>query len=206
MAYIYKIENQINHKVYIGKTSYSNPNKRWIEHQSDSKNPMRNHRALYRAINKYGIENFTFSILEETDYPEEREIDYIQEYNSYHFGYNETLGGDGGKYLSLPEQEVCKYYLANQNLSKTADYFLCDISVIKRILHKYNIQIMASEEVLKAKYSKPVAKIDKNTNEIIEIYSSIMEAERQNNCHSHIKDVCNGKRKTAGGFCWKIIE
>ena len=122
MAFIYKIENQINHKVYIGKTSYSNPNKRWIEHQNDSKNPERNHRALYRALNKYGVENFMFSILEETENPEEREMFYIQEYNSYHFGYNETLGGDGGKYLQLPEQEVCKYYLpvnhqenANQN-------------------------------------------------------------------------------------------
>ena len=46
---------------------------------------------------------------------------------------------------------------------------------------------------------------NKITNEIIEIYPSIMEAERQNNCHSHIKDVCNGKRKTAGGFIWKVI-
>lgn len=205
MAYIYKIENQINHKVYIGKTSYSNPNKRWIEHQKDSKNPNRNHRALYRALNKYGIENFTFSILEETNNPEEREMDYIQEYNSYHFGYNETLGGDGGKYLQLPEQEVCKYYLTNKNLLKTANYFACDVSIIKRILYKYNIAIVSREEVLKAKCSKPVAKIDKITNEIIEIYPSIMEAERQNNCHSHIKDVCNGKRKTAGGFIWKII-
>ena len=50
-----------------------------------------------------------------------------------------------------------------------------------------------------------IYKIDKITNEIIEIYPSIMEAERQNNCHFHIKDVCNGKRKTAGGFIWKVI-
>ena len=29
MAYIYKIENLINHKIYIGKTEKVNPMKRW---------------------------------------------------------------------------------------------------------------------------------------------------------------------------------
>lgn len=206
MAYIYKIENQINHKVYIGKTSHINPQQRWNEHKCDSRNPDRNHRALYQAMNKYGIENFTFSILEETDNPEEREIDYIQQYNSYHFGYNETLGGDGGKYLQLPEQEVCKYYLSYKHLANTAKFFNCDISVIKRILHKYNINILSSDEVLKLKCSRPVAKLDAKTEAILEVYPSIIDAERKNKCHSHIKDVCHGKRKTAGGFKWKIIE
>lgn len=29
MAYIHKIENKINHKVYIGKTEKLNPYERW---------------------------------------------------------------------------------------------------------------------------------------------------------------------------------
>ena len=122
MAYIYKIENNINHKIYIGKTEHINPLKRWAEHKADSKNPQRNHRALYRAMNKYGIENFTFTILEETENPEEREIYYIQFYDSYHFGHNETLGGDGRKYLELLEQEICKFY-SNHTLKETALHF-----------------------------------------------------------------------------------
>lgn len=206
MAYIYKIENQINHKCYIGKTSYVNPNRRWLEHQSAVKNPNCNHRALYRAINKYGSENFTFEVIEETDAPEEREIYYIALYNTYHYGYNETLGGDGAKYVELPEQAVCQYYLDAHTINETAQYFGHDPSLIKQVLHKYNIDIVPSTEVTKQRTSKPVAKLDCATEEIIEVYSSISEAERKNpNCHYHIGPVCSGKRKTAGGFKWRFI-
>ena len=206
MAYIYKITNILNQKIYIGKTEQLNPQKRWNEHQADAKNPNRNHRALYKAINKYGVENFNFEVIEETDSPEEKEIYYIQYYNTYHNGYNETLGGDGAKYLELPEQDICKYYLERKSLKSTAEHFGHDKETIKKILYKNNIQIIASKDLIKEKNSKAVAKIDKKTDKILEIYPSVSEAERQNNCHSHIKDVCNGKRKTAGGYKWKFIN
>ena len=64
----------VNQKIYIGKTEQLNPQKRWNEHQADAKNPNRNHRALYKAINKYGVENFNFEVIEETDSPEEKEV------------------------------------------------------------------------------------------------------------------------------------
>ena len=206
MAYIYKIENQINHKMYIGKTNHINPHRRWVEHQSDSRNPNRNHRALYRAINKYGIDNFTFEILEETNIPEEREMYYIAFYNTYHCGYNETLGGDGASYLELPEQDICKYYLESHTLNETSQYFNHDIQTIRQVLYKYNIPIISGQEINKQKFSLAVAKLDKKTGEILEIYPSVSEAERQNNCHTHIKDVCHGKRKSAGGYGWKFIN
>ena len=205
MAYIYKIENQINHKIYIGKTNYTNPQKRWKQHQADSKKDSCNHRALYRALNKYGVENFSFEIIEETQNPEEREKYYIALYNTYHNGYNETLGGDGASYLNLPEQDICKFYLKPHTLIETSQYFNHDIETIKQILYKYNIQIVSGQEINKQKFSLPVAKLNKKTGEIIEIYSSISEAERNNNCHTHIKDVCHGKRISAGGYRWKFI-
>ena len=192
--------------MYIGKTKYTNPQKRWKEHLSDSQNPKRNHRALYRAINKYGVNNFTFEIIEETDNPEEREIYYIAQYNTYHCGYNETLGGDGASYLELPEQEICKYYLAPHTLAETSKYFKHDLSTIRQVLCKYNISIVSGQEINRQKFSLAVAKLDKKTEEILEIYPSISEAERQNNCHMHIKDVCHGKRKSAGGYKWRFIK
>lgn len=57
---IYKIENLINHKIYIGQSIHIE--KRWREHcwkTSDS--------LIGRAIKKYGKENFDFQILEETE-------------------------------------------------------------------------------------------------------------------------------------------
>ena len=55
--------------------------------------------------------------------------------------------------------------------------------------------------------SKSVAKIDLNTNEIIEIYPTIALAARENNCDSSaISKVCRGLRKKCGGFFWQYIE
>ena len=206
MAYIYKITNQINQKAYIGKTEYTNPIKRWQEHKRESSKTRNNHRAIYRAINKYGIENFIFEILEETLNPNEREQYYIQYYNTYHNGYNETLGGDGAVYLQLPEQDICKYYLNNQhNLKQTALYFKHDTETIKRILYKYNIPIQAGSETTRLISQKAVAKIDKNTNEILEIFESVSAAEKAVNGSKHIGSVCQGKRKSANGFKWAYI-
>lgn len=46
-------------------------------------------------MNKYGISNFTFEIIEECDKQSlnEREIYWIEYYDSFHNGYNMTIGG-----------------------------------------------------------------------------------------------------------------
>ena len=54
------------------------------------------------------------------------------------------------------------------------------------------------------KNSKKVIKIDKDTNEIIQIYDSIQLASQDNNCDpSGIAKVCNNKRNTCGGYKWQ---
>ena len=57
IGYIYKITNRLNQKAYIGKTIYT-VEERWQEHIRDSKRDRCKDRPLYRAMNKYGIENF----------------------------------------------------------------------------------------------------------------------------------------------------
>lgn len=207
MAYIYKITNKINQKVYIGKTEQRNPENRWKEHQRESMRARSSSRALYRALNKYGIDNFTFSIIEETNSPNEREEYYIQYFDSYHNGYNETLGGDGSAYLILPEQDICKYYLQTKSLSKVAQKFGCDRKTVDKVLYKHNIEKFSLSESTTKNITtkKAVAQLDKNTNEIISIFESIADAERAIPCNGHIKDVCKGKRKTTSGFKWKYI-
>ena len=68
-GYIYKITNTINQKSYIGKTINSIA-ERWKEHKKDSKRSYCKDRPLYRAMNKYGIENFTIEQVEEVDVKE----------------------------------------------------------------------------------------------------------------------------------------
>lgn len=73
MAYIYKITNIINGKVYIGQTSFS-IEKRFKEHLQDSNKAHTEKRPLYDAIRKYGKDKFIIELIEETDNPNEREI------------------------------------------------------------------------------------------------------------------------------------
>ena len=97
---IYKIENLINCKVYIGQSN--NIQQRWYEHKNLFKKKDRKeyNYPLYKAMRKYGIKNFSFEILEECEIEKLNmyERRYIFIYNSYtkfnkSNGYNQTIGG-----------------------------------------------------------------------------------------------------------------
>ncbi len=84
-GYIYKIQNIINGKCYIGSTINIDERKKY--HFWQLKNNRHHSIVLQRAYNKYGIDNFLFSIIKKVDYKnilsEEQElIDLKGEYNS----------------------------------------------------------------------------------------------------------------------------
>lgn len=95
---IYKIKNTINDKVYIGRTNDLKRRRR--EHLTNLRNNKHYNRHLQYSFNKYGETNFKFIILEKCKDDEvgQREIDYIEKYNSFRAGYNLTAGGDGGQF------------------------------------------------------------------------------------------------------------
>lgn len=92
---IYKITNKINGKIYIGQTRLS-LEKRWKKHLYDAKRQGNN--KFYKAINKYGAENFAIDIIEEgikdIEQLNAREMYWIKKYDSYNNGYNSTVGGE----------------------------------------------------------------------------------------------------------------
>lgn len=97
MIGIYKITNTINNKSYIGQST--NIEKRWNKHKTifTRKKECEYDYPLYRAFRKYGLENFSFSVIEECKVSEldEKEIFWIDYYDTYYNGYNQTLGGSG---------------------------------------------------------------------------------------------------------------
>jgi group I intron endonuclease len=111
MVGIYKITNKINGKAYIGQST--NIKRRWNVHKNASVNPNGKcyEYPLYRAMRKYGLDNFTFEVVEECKKSElnEREIFYIQKYNTYADGYNQDNGGECARhYHKLSDDLVLK--------------------------------------------------------------------------------------------------
>ena len=97
MTGIYKITNKINGHAYIGYAK--DIEERWKEHIRASKNDTRQaSKLLYLAFNKYGIDNFNFEVIEQCSLEQlqEREIYWIEYFDTFNNGYNMTKGGDGG--------------------------------------------------------------------------------------------------------------
>lgn len=200
MAYIYQIQNDVNGKIYVGKTEFS-IERRFQEHCRASRKETID-RPLYAAMRKYGIEHFHISLLEETDNPEERERYWIESLGTFKNGYNATMGGDGKKYLDY--DLIISLYKEVQNQNEVARILKIDQSTVRRIVHQADIKVLSLKEV-RAQFAKKVAKIDPKTNKIIQVYSSIQEAERENGNTKHISSVCKGKRKTCAGYKWQYI-
>ena len=90
---IYKITNQVTKECYIGQSV--DISKRWKDHAKCGlgiDTPAGN--KLYKAMQTYGIWNFSWEVLEQCskDLLDEKEKYYIDLYDSYNFGYNSNTG------------------------------------------------------------------------------------------------------------------
>lgn len=129
MVGIYLIENLINGKKYVGQSIEIE--KRWKNHLSAFKNTKEKvyKYPLYRAIRKYGINNFRFSVLEQCKEMElnNREIYWVQKLKPE---YNQTLGGNqyntGNKLNRKIVEEIQKI------LSEDKNYVYSNIEIGRR--------------------------------------------------------------------------
>ena len=151
MAYIYKITNTINGKMYIGKTELT-IEKRFQQHCKDSQRDKMSNRPLYKAMRKYGVEFFSIEEIEETDSPEEREIYWIEFYGTFKNGYNATMGGDGKKYIDY--DLVVATYQELKNATKTAEKLGISQDSVIKILNNRKVHIYSSEEISIRQFGK----------------------------------------------------
>ncbi len=117
---IYKITNKINDKIYIGQTIRSLEER--VKEHKRKKNC-----SLYKAFNKYGIENFDFEIIEKcnsTEEMNEKEIYWIKYYDCLMpKGYNLCEGG--GQTNGYTHKEESKIKMSkNEEMNEKEIYWI----------------------------------------------------------------------------------
>lgn len=103
---IYKIENSVNGKIYIGQSR--NLKKRLAEHKRKLKNGNHSNTYLQKSWEKHGSENFIFKIIEECieEKLDEREIYFIKKYKDLTTVYNFKGGGSFGTHSEATKELI----------------------------------------------------------------------------------------------------
>lgn len=213
---IYKITNIINNKIYIGKSIKIE--RRWSEHKAEI-NDLAKQNHLYCAMRKYGIDNFHFEIIELC--PEnnttlsDREKYWINFYNSYENGYNETRGGEGQ--FQYKPSDIYKLWDEGYSIPEIIDKLHCERQIVDDNLKHYSNfstteAIKRSEPIRRQKISNtasikqsyPVFQYDLEGNFIAE-YPNLTAAAKHfgyNKDNSITKVINNIDRKLAYGYQW----
>lgn len=205
MPYIYKIINDINNKIYVGKT-LSTIEERFKKHCSDSKKATCKKRPLYDAMNKYGIEHFHIELIEECslEVVNDREIYWINTLNSYHNGYNATLGGDGAHYIDY--DKILELWNKGYNNKQISLELNISTDTVQKALIIFNISAEERHKRGLESVCNKVLMLDIETEEVLNEFNSVTEALKFlgiSKSDGHIGAVCKGKRRTAYGYKWR---
>ena len=129
---VYKIENTLTGDFYIG--SSKDIKHRWIEHKSPSRWKRHQNNPMYLDMNKYGVENFDFQILEEVESEclkekEQQFIDLLKP--TYNSNNAKSLGLDIEKYKEYYKEYQKEYHKKSDKYKKYQ----------KEYQNKYNNQL-----------------------------------------------------------------
>lgn len=191
--FIYRIYNVDTNESYVGQTDKT-IDYRFKEHIREAKRSLRGEKRdfsfFHRALLYYGIDHFKIEMLEETskELGDEREMYWIDYYDSYYNGYNSTKGGQSRPLSELQMEANNKW---------------------KEKPQKMNIQ-----DVINAGLYNPIG----NTNagkkvgqfnlngDLIKTYSAASVASRELGISATgIRRTCNKKQEKCGGFIWRWL-
>lgn len=161
---IYKIENLINGKIYIGQAVdvYRRMKKHIWDNCKGGNNPV-----LTEDMNTYGAENFSYELLCECLPDELYDLEklYIKKYDSYNNGYNLTIGGAGNNGWRISDE--MREQIRNNNIggkSHFARRTICEDKIFesaKECAAYYNINYCCIKDWLSGKSNMPKQWYDK---------------------------------------------
>lgn len=187
---IYKIYHVYNtNKFYIGSTTTNNGRishigfyKRFYDHIRSLKLNKHYSKYLQNIVNKHKIEGLRFEILEVCDNMSVMEIRNREQH-----------------YINILKPELNAFKTVYPNGRIWSDK--------ERKAQSLKLKGIPLPENVYKKISKSVLKIDLTTNEILETYPSMLHAAKALNIdRASISKCASGKRKSAGGYSWKITN
>lgn len=180
-AGVYQIRCKSENKAYIG--SSTNCQERIQKHFSELRLNKHTNKRLQEAYNKYGFEDFIFSIvLYATD------VDNLLEYET---NYQIKLGIE-----NIYNDKISGYYISDE-LQKI--HVNSDKSSHKTEQYR---AYMAS-----IKQTRKIARCDYNTDKILYVYENFhaLQKANPNIKRSTLLSACNGNKKSAYGYKWKYV-
>lgn len=200
---IYLITNLITQEKYVGQSIdiYN----RWRQHKAVAKNS-KEQAKLYQAIRAYGIENFSCEILEECENTQlnEREIYWIEYYNTFYQGYNMTRGGQGPYGWKYNPEKIRSLWDEGYSVKAIQSIIGCSEQLVSDRLRGYKDY---NNETARARYeyysSGPVYQYTLLGKYIQSFPNATIAAHQINNSRNdNILSCLRKETKTAYGFQW----
>lgn len=186
---------------YIGQT-IQDPNKRRLEHISNSRKSNKSHH-FQNAIKKYGIESFSFEVIDEALSLEELNIleeKYIKEFDSINNGFNIRNGGNNKTHN---KESIKLMSISQQNAHARRKLEGRDIpwnkgkSGYKQSTHSDESKFNRSQKMIN-NYKNP------------EFKNKIIESVRKSHSTQEFKDkmtiINRNKAENCKGKTWKLID
>lgn len=197
-------------KMYVGVTCKP-PNRRW-----QNGTGYQNNKRFSADINLYGWDNFQHEVLlsglseANANLAEKIFIDYRKLTNPNN-GYNLRAGGFRGyECSSETKQKISKANKGRLSGEKNPNYGKKHTKEAKLKMSMANKGKKIPQDVrekMSITLGKQVVALDINSNEVVSIFNSTRDAERQTGIpHTNIGECCRGIRKTAGGYKWEYTD
>ena len=174
-------------------------------------------RSLQRALKKYGVDSFTWELLEEVpkENLNEREKYYIEKYDSFYNDYNSTLGGEGclGREVTQSTRDKIKTTLTGKYVGEDSVWYgkhHTDESK-QKISEARKGKLLSEEHKQHIKDNAPRGGNHKKSKKVVcletsEVFDTITQANKTYRCDVSkcIRSRC--KDRTAGGYHWMYYD
>ena len=200
MGYIYKITNDINDKIYIGKTTRSVE----LRFQEHCKADFQTKSILHKAIQKYGKEHFFVELLEEVKNDElnNREKYWITYYDSQNKGYNLTAGGEGRSLSELELKNIRFLWEEGKNIKEICSQLNLKHSTVYHRVCQYSDFDPKENRKRALKYQQiPICQYDFLGN-LIQTYNSLAEASEKTGYNSSNIIFARDNGTFCHGYLW----